>query len=68
MIKMLMFSKSEVEKFRHNNKALRWGQAFHGYFKLERVTGQDKYFCDKLYNASEDVAKAMVASRTDRTQ
>lgn len=24
------------------------------------------YLCDKLYNATDDVAKAMVASRTDR--
>ena len=28
----------------------------------------DKYFCDKLYNADEATAKAMVASRTDRAQ
>ena len=65
---MLKFSKSEVGKFVHRNKALRWGQAFHQYFKLEKVTGQDKYFCDKLYNADEATAKAMVASRTDHTQ
>ena len=65
---MLMFSKSEVDRFRHNNKALRWGQAFYNHFKLEKVTGQDKYFCDKLYNADETTAKAMVASRTDHSQ
>lgn len=65
---MLMFSKSEVGKFVHRNKALRWGQAFHHHFKLEKVTGQDKYFCDKLYNADEATAKAMVASRTDHSQ
>lgn len=65
---MLTFSKSEVEKFIHRNKALRYGQAFHAYFKLEKITGADKAFCDKLYNASDDVAKAMIASRIDRTQ
>ena len=65
---MLMFSKSEVGKFTHRNKSLRWGQAFYNHFKLEKVTGQDKYFCDKLYNADEATAKAMVASRTDHSQ
>ena len=67
---MLTFSKSEVAKFRHNNKALRWGQAFHQYFKLEKVTHpQDKEFCDRLYNeANEQRAKAMVQGRTDQTQ
>lgn len=65
---MLQFSKSEVDKFRHQNKALRWGQAFYKHFKLHKVEGSDKAFCEKLYNASEEVAKAMVASRTDKTQ
>jgi len=65
---MLMFSQSEVAQFRHTNKAKRWGQAFFDHFKLSKVTGQDKVFCDKLYNASDDTAKAMVASRTDKTQ
>lgn len=65
----ITFSKSEVEKFKHNNKHLRWGQAFHQHFKLERVTGQDKSFCDRLYNETNDErAKAMVISRTDQTQ
>lgn len=66
---MLKFSKSVVDEFRHRNKALRWGQAFHQYMKLEKITNDaDKRFCDRLYNAEESVAKAMVQSRIDRTQ
>lgn len=61
---MLTFPVSKVKQFKHNNKALRWGQAFHQFMKLEKCD-QDKNFCDKLYNADEDVAKSMVASRTD---
>lgn len=63
---MITFSKSEVDSFRHSNKALRYGQAFHQHFKLEKVQGSDKEFCDRLYQAPDDVAKAMVASRTDQ--
>lgn len=66
---MIMFSKSEVDNFRHTNKALRWGQQFYQKFKLDKVTNpQDKDFCDRLYNATEEKAKAMVASRTDKSQ
>jgi hypothetical protein len=64
---MLTFSKSSVDKFVHRNKVLRWGQAFHRQFKLDKVTNpQDKAFCDKLYNADESTAKAMIQSRLDR--
>ena len=65
---MLTFSKSEVDRFQHIHKVLRWGQAFYNYFNLNKVQGEDKAFCDKLYNADEVTAKAMVASRTDKTQ
>lgn len=65
---MITFSASEIAKFRHTNKAKRWGQAFYDHFKLHRVEGSDKAFCEKLYNADEATAKAMVASRTDKTQ
>lgn len=61
---MLTFPASKIKKFQHKNKALRWGQAFHQFMKLEKCD-QDKHFCDKLYNADEATAKAMVASRTD---
>lgn len=65
---MLTFSKSLVDKFKHTNNALRYGQQFYIAFKLHKVEGQDKAFCDKLYNATEKTAKAMIASRTDKTQ
>lgn len=66
---MLMFSKSEVDRFIHTNKAQRWGQAFHQHMKLGKITGPDKSFCDRLRNESdESKAKNMVASRTDKTQ
>lgn len=61
---MLTFPKSRVDQFVHHNKHLRYGQAFHRFMKLEK-SQQDKWFCDKLYNADEKTAKAMIASRTD---
>lgn len=65
---MLTFPKSIVDKFKHRNLALRYGQAFHGFFKLEKIKGQDKDFCDRLYNADDAKAKAMIQSRIDRNQ
>lgn len=63
---MLMFTKEEVSRFKHNNKSLRWGQAFHSHFKLHKVQNQqDKEYCDRLYNEpNEQKAKAMVQGRT----
>ena len=66
---MLMFPKSTVDAFRHTNKSKRWGQAFYDYMKLSKVqAAQDKEFCDRLYNADDARAKAMVQSRTDKGQ
>lgn len=63
---MITFAKSKVDAFQHHNKHLRWGQAFYGFMKLSKVTNpQDKEFCDRLYNATDDKAKAMVQSRLD---
>lgn len=62
---VLTFPLSRVKKFKHANKALRWGQAFHQFMKLDKITGSDKSFCDKLYTAPDDVAMSMVRSRTD---
>lgn len=62
---LLTFPKSTFDQFRHLNKNLRWGQAFHSFMKLDKVT-QDKVFADRLYNeVSEEKAKAMVTSRLD---
>lgn len=63
---MLTFSKSQVDSFRNTNPHLRWGQAFHQHFKLERCT-QDREFCDKLYQADDETAKKMVEARLDRS-
>lgn len=62
-----MFAATKVAKFKHANKALRYGQAFHQYMKLEKVTNDaDKRFCDRIYNeVSEEKVKAMIISRTD---
>lgn len=65
---MIKFPASQVKAFVHRNKALRWGQAFHQFMKLEKVeNAQDKEFCDRLYNAPDEKAKAMVTSRTDHS-
>lgn len=51
---------SRLQAFRYDEKSsLRWGQAFHQYMGLEKVT-QGKVWCDRLYQADNDVAKAMV--------
>lgn len=67
---MLVFTKSQVETFRHYNKAKRWGQAFYDYFKLNKIcSASDKDFCERLYQERDEVrAKAMVSSRTDNSQ
>lgn len=64
---MIMFAKTRVDKFVHKNKSLRYGQDFYNYMKLHKVANaQDKEFCDRLYNANDEVAKAMIISRTDK--
>lgn len=65
----LTFSGTEVKKFRHDNKLLRYGQQFHQHFKLEKITNQaDRIWCNRLYQASDEVAKDMVKERTDHSQ
>lgn len=63
---MITFPKTRVNAFQHRNKALRYGQAFHQFMKLDKVTNpQDKEFCDRLYNAPDEKAKQMILSRLD---
>lgn len=58
--------KSRYDEFRHDNKFLRWGQAFHQYLCLEKITSSDRLWCDKLYNeADNEKAKAMVLAILD---
>lgn len=66
---MITFSKTTVAGFKHTNQSLRYGQQFHQTHKLNKITDEaDKRWCDKLYNATDEVAKAMLASRTDHSQ
>lgn len=46
---------------------MRYGQAFHVYFELHKITSKsNKEFCDKLFNAPNyDEAKKMVESITE---
>ena len=40
---------------------LRWGQAFHQFLELNKVTSEpNKTWCDKLYNADKIAALSMV--------
>jgi len=66
----MFFSKSEVQTFfqqdRENGQRL--GQRFYTYFKLDRINRDNQIWCDKLYEADGDLAKKMIAERTDQTQ
>lgn len=66
---MLQFPYSQVKAFQQQfdpSKGLRWGQAFHQFLKLERVTFPgDLQFCNKLYNTDDNTARSMVESRID---
>ena len=59
---MLSFSATQVEEFRKEYydstkyRGLRVGQAFHQYFKLEKITGSEKVWCDRLYQKSGEDA------------
>jgi hypothetical protein len=60
----MMFPLSRVQAFRKIHPELRYGQEFHQYMGLEKCE-QDRDFCDRLYNVSDDVARKMIDSRTD---
>lgn len=60
------FPKSAVELFQHNNKAISYSEAFYLFMKLEKCH-QDRNFCIRLQQADEKKAKAMIASRVDKT-
>lgn len=62
----ITFPRSRVDQFRHNDPTLRWGQAFHQYMKLHKCK-TDKMFCDRLYNASDELAKKLVHERIDES-
>jgi hypothetical protein len=63
---MIMFAATKVALFIHTNKALRYGQEFHQYMKLEKVSNPlDKAYCDRIYYAEDSLAKGLIQSRTD---
>lgn len=57
----ICFSRDLVNNFRPNPDQ-RWGQSFYEYMKLDRCH-QDREFCDRIYNAQDEEAKALVHSR-----
>lgn len=64
---MITFPATAIALFRHTDNFLRYGQAFHQHMKLDKISNlKDKVFCDKLYNADDELAKQMIASRTDK--
>lgn len=66
---MMTFPKTAVDRFFNEHWPsvkdghLRLGQSFHQFMKLEKITSDEKIYCDRLYEA--DGAKAMTAERTD---
>jgi len=59
-------SKTLVDGFKHTDPNLRWGQAFHQYAKLEKVSNNaNREWADKLYNAPDNIAKNMVRKVID---
>jgi hypothetical protein len=45
----------------YDTKYLRWGQAFHQFLELNKITSEpNKTWCDKLYNADYAAALSMV--------
>lgn len=66
----LRISATEIEQFYRSRPSLelRLGQAFHSHFKLERITGADRSFCDRLYNADGSQARKLISCITDHSQ
>lgn len=67
---MITFTATMVKEFEKQPRDLnlRWGQQFHQYFNLDKITSKHKIWCDTLYNAADEEAKRMVKAHTDHTQ
>ena len=67
MSKTIVIPKSRLDQFRYDpNSGLRWGQAFHQFMGLEKVTSNaNKEWADKLYNAKDNQARNMVLKVID---
>jgi len=59
---------SRFKGFEHKrNDGRRWGQHFHDYMELSKVTnGIDKVWCDKLYTVDDVTARQMVLNVIDQ--
>jgi hypothetical protein len=56
-------------KHNPNHVVVRLGQAFHQYFKLDKITNEEnKIFCDRLYEMDGEEAMKAIATITDHTQ
>ena len=66
MIKGITFPFSRVAGFVPKPNGQRWGQQFHEYMGLEKITNPtDKDVCDKIYNLPRDEAERIVNLRID---
>jgi hypothetical protein len=63
----IVIPKTRFSQFRHTNPNLRWGQEFHQFMGLEKITSDpNKIWCDRLYNEPNAArARAMVLQQID---
>lgn len=65
----MMFSSSVLGYFNPLDfKGQRVGQAYYNFLSLHKVTGDEKEWCDKFYEADGNIAYSMLRDRTDYTQ
>lgn len=67
MSKTITIPKTRFDQFRFDpNSGLRYGQAFHQFMGLEKITSNaNREWCDKLYNANDNQARNMVKKVID---
>jgi hypothetical protein len=65
---MLTFTASFLSNFKRTQPMLRYGQEFHQWARLDKITGEDGEWCDKLYQMDYVEATQAIHSRTDYTQ
>lgn len=57
---------SLVKNFHKKDSNLRWGQEFHSYAELDKLTSPDaKAYADKIYEAEDELAKQLVNAIAD---
>lgn len=69
MMPSIRISKTLVDEFYKTRKGAqdgaRLGQAFHQHFDMWKITGKDKRWLDKLYEADGQDAKNLISLITD---